>query len=85
VYQRTTGHYYLCVPMMQVHEGPSSGRLISLDPRVRTFLTGYTPDDEVVELGPNDTLATYTDFVTGWASCIAHIRPKISAVQRGGG
>ncbi|KAK9364820.1 hypothetical protein V1509DRAFT_613134 [Lipomyces kononenkoae] len=55
VYQRTTGHYYLCVPMtLQVLEGPSSGRLISLDPGVRTFLTGYTPDGEVVELGKND-------------------------------
>ncbi|KAK9363877.1 putative transposase DNA-binding domain-containing protein, partial [Lipomyces starkeyi] len=55
VYQRTTGHYYLCVPMIsQVHEGPASGRLISLDPGVRTFLTGYTPDGEVVELGSND-------------------------------
>ncbi|KAK9490107.1 hypothetical protein V1508DRAFT_425913, partial [Lipomyces doorenjongii] len=49
VYQRTTGHYYLCVPMpLQVLEGPSSGRLISLDPGVRTFLTGYTPDGKVV-------------------------------------
>ncbi|KAK9327697.1 hypothetical protein V1520DRAFT_348201 [Lipomyces starkeyi] len=55
VYQRTTGHYYVCVHMiLQVHEAPSSGRLISLDPGVWTFITGYSPDGEVVELGPND-------------------------------
>ncbi|KAK9431424.1 hypothetical protein V1505DRAFT_385130 [Lipomyces doorenjongii] len=53
--QRTTGHYYLCVPMpLQVLEGPSSGRLIYLDTGVRTFLTGYKPDGKVVELGKND-------------------------------
>ncbi|KAJ8098437.1 putative transposase DNA-binding domain-containing protein [Lipomyces tetrasporus] len=55
VYQRTTGHYYLCVPMpLRVLDGPSSGRLISLDPGVRTFLTGYSPDGEAIELGKND-------------------------------
>ncbi|KAK9389580.1 hypothetical protein V1515DRAFT_593783 [Lipomyces mesembrius] len=84
VYQRTTGHYYLCVPMiLQVHEGPFSGRLTSLDPGVRTFLTGYTPDGEVVELGSND-IGHICFFVTGWATCVAHIRPKISAVQKKG-
>ncbi|KAK9490502.1 hypothetical protein V1508DRAFT_424770, partial [Lipomyces doorenjongii] len=52
VYQRTTGHYYLCVRMpLQVLAGPSSGRLISLDQGVLTFPTGYTLDGEVVELG----------------------------------
>ncbi|KAK9262605.1 putative transposase DNA-binding domain-containing protein, partial [Lipomyces tetrasporus] len=55
VYQRTTDHYYLCVPMpLRVLDGPSSGRLISLDPGVRTFLTGYSPDGEAIELGKND-------------------------------
>ncbi|KAK9348977.1 hypothetical protein V1522DRAFT_448884 [Lipomyces starkeyi] len=34
-----------------VHEAPSSARLISLDPGVRTFLTGYTPDSEVLTFG----------------------------------
>ncbi|KAJ8100480.1 hypothetical protein POJ06DRAFT_252836, partial [Lipomyces tetrasporus] len=52
VYQWTTGHYYLCVPIpLRLLDGPSSSRLISLDPDVRTFLTGYSPDGEAIELG----------------------------------
>ncbi|KAK9326064.1 hypothetical protein V1517DRAFT_312599 [Lipomyces orientalis] len=44
-----------CVPMpLRVVDGPSSGRLISLDPGVRTFLTGYSPDGEAIELGKSN-------------------------------
>ncbi|KAK9255868.1 hypothetical protein V1507DRAFT_451162 [Lipomyces tetrasporus] len=36
VYQWTTGHYYLCVPIpLRLLDGPSSSRLISLDPDPR--------------------------------------------------
>ncbi|KAK9324846.1 hypothetical protein V1517DRAFT_315849 [Lipomyces orientalis] len=53
VRERLTGHFYLCVPgPLDVVEGPAGvGRVVSLDPGVRTFMTGYSPDGEVIELG----------------------------------
>ncbi|KAK9324887.1 hypothetical protein V1517DRAFT_315989, partial [Lipomyces orientalis] len=54
--ERYTGHFYLCVPgPLEMVECPIGvPRVISLDPGVRSFLTGYTPDGEVVELGKGD-------------------------------
>ncbi|KAK9351256.1 hypothetical protein V1523DRAFT_28847 [Lipomyces doorenjongii] len=51
-----TGHFYLCVPgAVEVVEGPARvPRVVSLDPGVRTFMTGYTPDGAVIELGKGD-------------------------------
>ncbi|KAK9233831.1 hypothetical protein V1525DRAFT_392076 [Lipomyces kononenkoae] len=51
-----TGHFYLCVPgAVEVVEGPARvPRVVSLDPGVRTFVTGYTPDGAVIELGKGD-------------------------------
>ncbi|KAK9319454.1 putative transposase DNA-binding domain-containing protein [Lipomyces orientalis] len=56
VVERGTGHFYLCVPgAVEVVERPAAvPRVVSLDPGVRTFLTGYTPDGEVIELGKGD-------------------------------
>ncbi|KAK9321236.1 hypothetical protein V1517DRAFT_363291 [Lipomyces orientalis] len=50
VMERSTGHFYLCVPEpLEMVEGPTGvPRVISLDPGVRSFMTGYTPDGEVV-------------------------------------
>ncbi|KAK9319446.1 hypothetical protein V1517DRAFT_332509, partial [Lipomyces orientalis] len=56
VMERSTGHFYLCLPgPLEMVEGPTGvPRVISLDPGVRSFMTGYTPDGEVVELGKGD-------------------------------
>ncbi|KAJ8099848.1 putative transposase DNA-binding domain-containing protein [Lipomyces tetrasporus] len=56
VMERCTGHFYLCVPgPLEMVDGPTGVlRAISLDPGVRSFMTGYTPDGEVVELGKGD-------------------------------
>ncbi|KAK9339151.1 hypothetical protein V1521DRAFT_428417 [Lipomyces starkeyi] len=54
--ERLTGHFYLCVPgPLEEVEGPAGvPRVMSLDPGVRTFMTGYSPDGEVLELGMAD-------------------------------
>ncbi|KAK9350938.1 hypothetical protein V1505DRAFT_356672 [Lipomyces doorenjongii] len=46
--ERRTGHFYLCVPgPLEVVEGPAEvPRVVALDPGVRMFMTGYTPDGE---------------------------------------
>ncbi|KAK9314229.1 putative transposase DNA-binding domain-containing protein [Lipomyces starkeyi] len=56
VMERHTGHFYLCVPgPLEEVEGPAGvPRVMSLDPGVRTFMTGYSPDGEVLELGKAD-------------------------------
>ncbi|KAK9345233.1 putative transposase DNA-binding domain-containing protein [Lipomyces starkeyi] len=56
VVERGTGHLYLCVPVaVEVVDSPAGvPRVVSLDPGVRTFMTGYTPDGEVIELGKGD-------------------------------
>ncbi|KAJ8104093.1 putative transposase DNA-binding domain-containing protein [Lipomyces tetrasporus] len=56
VMERSTGHFYLCVPApLEMVEGPTGvPRVMSLDPGVRSFMTGYSPDGEMVELGKGD-------------------------------
>jgi hypothetical protein len=54
------GHYYLCLPMAMKIQGenqaPSSSKhsTISLDPGVRTFMTGYDADASLCEWGKGD-------------------------------
>ncbi|KAK9494858.1 hypothetical protein V1508DRAFT_395711 [Lipomyces doorenjongii] len=54
--ERPTGHFYLCVPgPLEVVEGPAEvSRVVALDPGVGMFMTAYTPDGEVIELGKRD-------------------------------
>ncbi|KAK9240213.1 putative transposase DNA-binding domain-containing protein [Lipomyces kononenkoae] len=58
VRERLTGHFYLCVPgPLEVVDTPDPAgvrSVISLDPGVRTFMTGYTPGGVVIELGKAD-------------------------------
>src|SRR3972149_669284 len=52
-----TGHWYLCIPSETheiVPENQGNLKLVSLDPGVRTFLTGYCPDGELIKIGDND-------------------------------
>ena len=47
--------WYLCVPIdVDVKSSESQGGIISLDPGVRTFLTGYSPNGEIIKIGDND-------------------------------
>ncbi len=55
-----TGKYYLCLPQ-PIEKKPddfygddSQGKVIALDPGVRTFMTGYDPSGAVVEFGSQD-------------------------------
>lgn len=51
-----TGKWYICVPMnVDVCNGPENqGSVIALDPGVRTFLTGYSPNGTVCKIGDGD-------------------------------
>lgn len=50
-----TGKWYLCVPVEKnVIGSENQGAIIGLDPGVRTFLTGYSPDGYVCKIGDND-------------------------------
>ena len=49
------GHVYVCYCVPRPTHPPVPGnRVISLDPGVRTFLTGYDPDGRLVEIGSGD-------------------------------
>ena len=45
--------YYLCAPSIKSSKTISCTDSISLDPGVRTFLTGYSPDGTICKLGDN--------------------------------
>lgn len=55
------GEYYLCftepIVIRDENQAPDGDRhsVISLDPGVRTFMTGYSPDGLVMEWGKSDT------------------------------
>ena len=63
VYHRFTGKFFLhfvlerpkkwAKPMAPPSENQAGARIIALDPGVRTFLTGYSPSGEVVEIAPS--------------------------------
>jgi len=51
------GNWYLCVPTeinVAIPDNQGNPRLIDLDPGVRTFQTGYSPDGKVIKFGDND-------------------------------
>ena len=55
------GEYYLCIPAPLEPRGesqapdPALDSVVSLDPGVRTFMTAYSPDGQVLEWGAGDT------------------------------
>lgn len=50
-----TGEWYLLVPLeIEVKSSENQGAIISLDPGVRTFQTGYSPDGGVFQFGDGD-------------------------------
>jgi putative transposase len=50
-----TGEWYLLVPLeINVKNSDNQGGIISLDPGVRTFQTGYSPDGSVFQFGDGD-------------------------------
>ena len=59
------GHYYLCIPTNQEIQSDSQAPLetnhctISLDPGVRTFMTGYDADGTLCEWGAGDMSRIY--------------------------
>jgi putative transposase len=53
--RKSLGHFYLCIPKkLYKYNGPSQNKVIAFDPGVRTFCTGYDPDEIIVELGKSD-------------------------------
>lgn len=51
------GHFYMCVSIpldVSDNQDGVKGKVISLDPGVRTFMTGYDPNGRVVEWGNGD-------------------------------
>ncbi len=52
---KASNRWYLCVPLdINVDASDNQGGIISLDPGVRTFLTGYSPEGEIIKIGDND-------------------------------
>lgn len=53
-----TNDFYICIPYTRPTPLPApwayEGSCISLDPGVRTFLTGYDPSGRIVEIGKSD-------------------------------
>ena len=52
-------HYYLCVPCKKILKESKNNDTISLDPGVRTFLTGYSPNGTICKLGDNASNRLY--------------------------
>lgn len=51
----TDGSFYMIIPMDVVrNENQVPHRIISIDPGIRTLITGYTPDGYVYQIGYND-------------------------------
>ena len=49
------GNYHLCIPIgIKKNENQVPQKMISIDPGVRTFLTGYSPDGYMYHIGEND-------------------------------
>ena len=90
VYHRFTGkfflHFVLERPQIwtrnitQPSENQAGPKIIALDPGVRTFLTGYCPDGEVVEFTPSDS-GSGIQKLCRVAAGIDNIQRKISDPQ----
>jgi putative transposase len=53
--RKSLGHFYLCIPKkLDKYNGPSQNKVIAFDSGVRTFCTGYDPDEIIVEVGKLD-------------------------------
>lgn len=51
----TIGSFYMIIPMDVVrNDNQVPHRIISIDPGIRTLMTGYTPDGSIYHLGKND-------------------------------
>jgi len=66
-----TGDWFLCLPLPLSHHyprttplseyrdpapiDPKERKVVALDPGVRTFMTGYSPEGVLFEIGPGDT------------------------------
>jgi transposase len=48
--------YYLCIPepLNKVGENQALGKMIFIDPGVKTFLTGYDPSGKIIQWGEKD-------------------------------
>ncbi|CAG8621872.1 5518_t:CDS:2, partial [Scutellospora calospora] len=46
--------YWLCVPVLLENRERIVHNTLSIDPGVRTFVTGYSPNGNVIEIGNND-------------------------------
>ncbi|RHZ70779.1 hypothetical protein Glove_267g56 [Diversispora epigaea] len=71
------GEFYLCIPqpleIWAKNQGPTqSDAVITLDPGVRTFITGYDPSEQAVEWGKNDISRIYR---------LSHIYDKIQSTH----
>jgi putative transposase len=63
------GHYYMIVPMkIKIHDRKSEGKIVALDPGVRTFQTGFDNKGDFKEYGKGDMsrihkIALHTDKI----------------------
>jgi hypothetical protein len=54
------GYFYLSIPKkLDKYNGPSQNKVISFDPGMRIFCTGYDPDGIIVEVGKSDISRIY--------------------------
>ncbi len=77
-------NYYLCIVSQNVVNDTrkSKRKVISLDPGIRTFQTGYDPAGRVYEFGNNfDVIATRLHFLDKLKSKIAACKKKRSRYQ----
>jgi len=94
-----TGDWFLCLPLPLNHlyprtlplsayrnpspDAPKERKVVALDPGVRTFLTGYSPNGQVFEISPGDspTLIKVAERVdqlqSGWTKVKAKKRRRM--------